>query len=93
MAGQSTTRGFELGDHSIKKDWLLMINRKAFGKKIEEFRKAKGWSVEELSAHSGFRLDELNKIEIGEVSPSRIALSILSDALDVGIDELYKAMS
>ncbi len=59
------------------------------GKRIKEFRKNKGLSQQKLAEKSGLSFNTITRIEqgIGD-SPTLKTLLKLSEALEIGLDEL-----
>ena len=59
------------------------------GKKIKEFRKLKGWSQQKLAEKSSLSFNTITRIEQGVgISPTLKTLLKLSEALEIGLDEL-----
>jgi transcriptional regulator with XRE-family HTH domain len=65
---------------------------KAFAAEIKARRGELGISQEELAFRSGLSRTFLGKIEIAQNQPSLTALFKLADGLEVGSDELLKAV-
>lgn len=58
-------------------------------KQLKEYRKRKGWTQQKLAEKTGLSFNTITKIEqgIGD-SPNLKTLLKLSEALEIGIDEL-----
>lgn len=61
-------------------------------KRLKECRKQKGWTQQKLAEKTGLSFNTITKIEqgIGD-SPTLKTLLRLSDALEIGLDELVGA--
>jgi transcriptional regulator with XRE-family HTH domain len=59
----------------------------SLGKLLREWRAARGVSQLELALHAGFSARHLSFIETGRAQPSRQALHVLAEALDVPLRE------
>lgn len=58
-------------------------------KRLKEYRKQKGWTQQKLAEKTGLSFNTITKIEqgIGD-SPTLKTLLKLSEALEIGLDEL-----
>jgi transcriptional regulator with XRE-family HTH domain len=58
-------------------------------KRVKEYRKQKGWTQQKLAQETGLSFNTITKIEqgIGD-SPTLKTLLKLSEALEIGLDEL-----
>ena len=64
-------------------------NEYLIGKRIKDIRKAKNMTQQEVSDKSGIKTTVLSAYENQKKIPGLTTLAILSEVLDVSIDELY----
>jgi len=64
--------------------------RKMFGRKVKKIRKEAELTQEELAYRVGISVDFLSLIERGVNAPSFDNIEKLANALDVGVDILFK---
>jgi len=62
----------------------------AFGKALQKLRRKRGWTQEYLSFESNLTRNYISLLERGARSPTLNTLASLSEALNVGVDELIK---
>ncbi|NVJ47880.1 MAG: helix-turn-helix transcriptional regulator [Cytophagia bacterium] len=62
---------------------------KAFGQRVRELRKERGYSQENFAALAGVDRSYMGQIERGEKNITLAKLFQISDALNVGYNELF----
>jgi transcriptional regulator with XRE-family HTH domain len=62
--------------------------RELFGSMIQERREAIGLSVEDAARLAGMEFSEWAAVESGEVAPDQDRLRAISDALEIGFDQM-----
>lgn len=62
------------------------------GKRIRELRNAKGLTMEELAFRAGIEYAQLSRVELGKINTSVYQLHLLSNALEVSIEEIVKGI-
>lgn len=69
----------------------MAIDSKALGKQIRAARIRKKITQEQLAFHANITPKYLERIEVGERTPSLDVLVILADAVETGLDSLLAA--
>ena len=70
---------------NIKNDEVI----KAFGRRLRDLRISKGLSQEQLANEAEIPLSQVGRIERGEINPTLSTIAALSNALKIGIKELF----
>ncbi|HEV3037702.1 MAG TPA: helix-turn-helix transcriptional regulator [Candidatus Angelobacter sp.] len=64
---------------------------RSLGSKIRQLRRKKGWSQEEFAAVCDLHRSHMGKIERGETNLRLSTLLVISENLDVSVEELLTA--
>lgn len=65
-----------------------MLDPPKLGPRVRDERQRRGWTLDDLASSSGISRSMLSQVERGEASPTFATLWHLTQALEVGIDDL-----
>lgn len=68
----------------------LELLRRRFGKRLRHLRRVRDITQDQLAGMIGRAPNSISQLETGSTSPSFETLILLAQALDVGMEELFK---
>jgi transcriptional regulator with XRE-family HTH domain len=66
--------------------------KRAFGRRVREFREVRGWSQEQMEQHSGLHWTYIGQVERGERNLTLLSIQKIAKGFKVEIVELFKGL-